>query len=70
MRRLLAMGLLLAALGAGAASCFSPMKPACTFACGPGGACPDEYLCASDNLCHRADGQGQCDLSPSDAGAD
>ena len=55
--------LLAAGLGAAAAACFSPVKPACTFACGPDNACPDEYVCASDGLCHRADGVGQCDLS-------
>jgi hypothetical protein len=53
-----------AGLGAAAAACFSPLKPACTFACGPDRACPDEYVCSSDGLCHRADGVGQCELSP------
>jgi hypothetical protein len=61
---------LLAALTAVAAACFSPQKPACAFACGPGGACPAEYTCASDGLCHRADDQGgQCDLDPVDGSA-
>jgi hypothetical protein len=66
--------LLLAGLAAVAAACFSPLQPACTFACGPSGACPEKYTCESDGLCHRADGQGQCDLesggSPSDGAAD
>jgi hypothetical protein len=64
---------LLAGLAAVAAACFSPLKPACTFACGPGGACPAEYTCASDGLCHRQDenaGQGGlCDLDPVDGAA-
>lgn len=60
----LRMILFAASLGAAAAACFSPVKPACTFACGPDGACPDEYVCQSDRLCHRADGEGQCDLGP------
>ena len=56
---------LLAGLAALAAACFSPQEPACAFACGPGGACPAKYTCASDGLCHRTDGLGgQCSLDP------
>jgi hypothetical protein len=57
---------LLAGLAAVGAACFSPQKPACAFACGPGGACPDDYVCASDGLCHRQDESagGHCDLDP------
>lgn len=66
--------LLLAGLGAVAASCFAPLEPACTFVCGPNGACPEKYVCQSDNLCHRADGTGVCDLgsgaTQSDGSAD
>jgi hypothetical protein len=71
MRRLVLLLLFAASLGAAAAACFSPQQPPCTFACGPGGACPEQYVCASDGLCHRADGVGQCDLAPvSDGAAD
>lgn len=34
-------------------ACYSPPEPACGFVCGSGGACPDDYTCASDNICHR-----------------
>ena len=34
-------------------ACYSPPEPDCGFVCGPGGACPDDYTCASDNICHR-----------------
>jgi hypothetical protein len=46
--RLAALCLLL--LGA----CYKTPKPDCGFVCGPGGACPSDYTCASvDNRCHR-----------------
>jgi hypothetical protein len=61
---------LAAALAATGAACFSPEQPACAFACGPASACPPAYACGADDLCHRADGQGQCLLSPEDAAAD
>lgn len=35
------------------AGCFSPYEPACGFICGSDGACPADYTCASDNVCHR-----------------
>ncbi|HVZ74332.1 MAG TPA: hypothetical protein VHJ20_18255 [Polyangia bacterium] len=58
------------AAGIGWSGCFSPREPACPFACGPAGACPTDYVCASDGLCHRADGLGFCDVTTSDAGSD
>lgn len=72
MRRSAWLVMLLAGLaGLGAGACFDPLKPACAFACGPGGACPDEYTCGADDLCHRTDGVGQCTLSsPQDGGND
>jgi hypothetical protein len=61
---------LAAALAATVVACFSPSEPACAFACGPAGACPTSYVCGADDLCHRADGQGQCLLNPEDGGED
>jgi hypothetical protein len=37
----------------GPVACYSPPEPDCGFVCGSGGACPDDYTCASDNICHR-----------------
>ncbi|HEY1552753.1 MAG TPA: Ig-like domain-containing protein [Kofleriaceae bacterium] len=34
-------------------SCFATPEPNCGFVCGSGGACPDDYTCASDSVCHR-----------------
>jgi len=42
--------LLITALVAG---CYNPPEPDCTFVCGPGGACPNDYTCAADHRCHR-----------------
>jgi hypothetical protein len=58
----------LACLGA-AAGCYSPPEPDCGFVCGPGGACPADYTCASDHHCHR-DGAAAsltCGTPPVDA---
>nr|HEX4314857.1 hypothetical protein [Kofleriaceae bacterium] len=41
----------LAALAA--TGCYSTFEPACGFLCGTGGACPDDYTCATDSVCHR-----------------
>jgi len=54
--RLLSLGValgLLVALGAAIAACYEVPRPDCGFVCGPGGACPDGYACASDHTCHR-----------------
>jgi hypothetical protein len=54
--RLLSLGIalvLLVALGAAIAACYEVPRPDCGFVCGPGGACPDGYACASDHTCHR-----------------
>jgi hypothetical protein len=67
MRKVL-VALLLATVAV--ASCFDPHEPACAFSCASDGKCPTNYVCASDNLCHRADGKGVCTLSPVDGSAD
>jgi hypothetical protein len=51
-------------------ACFSPKEPACAFSCAADGECPPSYTCGSDNLCHRADGQGVCTFEPVDASAE
>ncbi|HSD90306.1 MAG TPA: Ig-like domain-containing protein [Kofleriaceae bacterium] len=35
------------------AACYSPPEPDCGFFCGPGSACPADYHCAHDGVCHR-----------------
>lgn len=56
-RRLLPLGVALALLaalvGAIISACYDIPRPACGFVCGPDGACPDDYTCASDHYCHR-----------------
>jgi hypothetical protein len=42
--------------------CFNIDEPPCAYACGPGGACPDDYTCGSDNYCHLH-GTGVCQFS-------
>jgi hypothetical protein len=58
----------LACLGA-AAGCYSPPEPECGFVCGPGGACPADYTCASDYHCHHngAPASLTCGTPPADA---
>ncbi|HEY2900532.1 MAG TPA: hypothetical protein VGL59_08150 [Polyangia bacterium] len=52
---------------AGATACFSPHQPGCAFSCTiPPHACPADYTCGSDGLCHRADGTGICDVDAGD----
>jgi hypothetical protein len=69
MRRFVVIGLVALGLGAALAACFSPLQPACAFSCSTTGACPSAYVCASDGLCHRADGKGLCLLDPVDGAA-
>jgi hypothetical protein len=48
-----ALALLVALAGATIASCYDVPRPDCGFVCGPDGACPEGYRCASDMRCHR-----------------
>ena len=48
-------------------ACFSPETPACAYACGPGGLCPNDYSCMADGYCHYKGTTGQCPYP--DAGA-
>ena len=53
-------------------ACYETPKPACMFLCGEGGACPDGYVCVSeDNRCHRSDpgGPAECEPLPSNDGS-
>jgi hypothetical protein len=70
MRRLVLTLTFALALGAAVSSCFAPLQPACAFSCATTGSCPADYVCASDGLCHRADGRGLCLLDPVDGGPD
>ena len=50
-------------------ACFSPVEPQCSFACGPNGACPEDYQCLADGYCHLHGDPGSCgysDLAASD----
>ena len=51
--RVAALASLVAALALGAAGCFSPSEPICSFACADTDPkCPQDYVCASDGYCH------------------
>lgn len=39
-------------------ACYKTPKPNCSFTCGTGSACPDEYACGPDNICHLDLGGG------------
>jgi hypothetical protein len=67
MRAVVRLAALVAAL-VGLEACFAPEQPPCAFECGPAGECPEDYVCAPDHLCHRADGVGVCRLPPGDGG--
>jgi hypothetical protein len=34
-------------------ACYSPPQPDCGFTCGRSGACPGDYFCGTDGVCHR-----------------
>jgi hypothetical protein len=56
MRRILGVALIcLGLVGAFALglSCYTVPEPDCGFVCGAGSACPDDYMCGSDTICHR-----------------
>jgi Bacterial Ig-like domain len=56
MRRILGAAIVCAGVVAAIAlgiSCYATPEPDCGFVCGSGGACPDDYACASDSICHR-----------------
>jgi hypothetical protein len=59
-RRLL-LGAVALLLGLG---CYDTPKPPCAFICGPGGACPVDYTCQSDNVCHLVQSGGQVAQCP------
>lgn len=46
-----------------AAGCFNVDEQPCSFACGPNGACPDDYMCLSDRYCHLHGQPGACGYS-------
>jgi len=43
------LGILLAL---GVSGCYSPYQPDCGFICGTDGACPEDYTCGADRVCH------------------
>ena len=43
------LGILLAV---GVSACYSPYQPDCGFICGADGACPEDYTCGADRVCH------------------
>ena len=63
-------GRLIALCGALIAACYDVPTPACGFACGPDGACPDRYTCAADRYCHLAGSPADLMCGRPDAGPD
>jgi hypothetical protein len=51
------------------AGCYDVPMPPCGFVCGPGGACPDGYTCAADEVCHRDGSPPSLVCTPPDAGS-
>lgn len=51
------------------AACYSPPRPDCGFLCSSAGACPTDYHCAADGVCHR-DGTPADTSCGRDAGID
>jgi hypothetical protein len=48
-------------------ACFNPEQPACAFSCVTAPhACPPNYACQSDGLCHNDKSPGICMLDPID----
>jgi hypothetical protein len=54
---------LLVALALLAPACFNVDERPCSFACGPGGACPDDYQCLADGYCHLHGDPAECGYS-------
>jgi hypothetical protein len=51
-RRYLWLGVALASVLA-LPACYDVPQPNCGFRCGPGGACPERYVCSNaDGICH------------------
>jgi hypothetical protein len=42
--------------------CFEKPRAKCTFVCGPGGECPSDYQCGSDNRCHLVSETGALEM--------
>lgn len=63
-------GILGAGLCAALAGCYNPPEPDCGFTCGPSNACPTDYTCASDHICHRDGFAGTCPARTVDASTD
>jgi hypothetical protein len=63
--------LLVAAAAFAVAGCYKTPNPNCTFQCGAGGACPTDYTCGPDNICHLMTGSGlaACGVQFDDAAA-
>jgi hypothetical protein len=65
----MAIASLVALAGAIIAACYTVPAPDCGFACGPNGACPDDYTCAADHRCHRVGAPASLVCSTPDAAA-
>lgn len=52
-----------------AAACYDVPEPPCGFRCGPQGACPEHYVCNSnDGVCHHEDAPASLVCGTVDAG--
>ena len=45
------------------AACFNVDERPCSYACGPAGQCPDDYMCLSDGYCHLHGNPQACGYS-------
>ena len=62
MRRLVIL-LLLALPPVSLGGCFDFDEPVCSFKCGGGTTCPDDYECRSDGYCHKENTTDVCSFS-------
>lgn len=60
------------ALGAAtfASGCFDVDRPTCSFVCGTGSLCPEEYECRKDGYCHLQGSTEACSFSDASVVAD
>jgi hypothetical protein len=56
------------ALGLAAGGCFNVDERPCSYACGPNGECPDNYMCLGDGYCHLHGQMTSCGYSDLAAG--
>jgi len=66
-------GWLVLVCAAALAGCYDQPKPNCSFTCGEGGACPTDYQCGPEDLCHLVlpgGGLAECQFTLPDGAVD